>query len=474
MFTYPDGMKLGVHTCTLLVGTLALTACGSGPISLEDGSDESDSDTDDTDGPEDLACVDEDGLVPGVLRLDPTLDRAWVIDGATETELELTGPDEPAWLLGAAAGDRIAVARIVGAFDDQDSIVHAYARGSGELLWTREYAGVGVSQMWVAEDGALAGTVSQVVPGARVGFVMTDVDVFELPDHQPIAAPALGHVAVHELGGQGTRVATGWIDLTDHSWQSAMPEPTEPSVTVAQDGHTLEYLVQAQGVAAFVRARPGEAETITLPLEPLEGHSLHITASAGNYRVVRRYDPNSAAIVHVRVDLEGNDAVSVDPVPPPGWSFFDCYDRRVSVDGDGRLVFELRNDASARPWAYDVDEDTWTQLGQGLGLVDDIDVTAQSKDVLLVRGTAQFQTFCPPTEWAQAPDDALVGDSVQLVRSEPALTMTLPSNTWEVMIDRQQRCAAVAGENGWQVRALDGSDAVIDVGTSGGTWQWLD
>lgn len=475
-------MKLGFHTCTLLIGTLALAACGSGPISLEDGSDESggdtgdtdesDSDTGDTDGPDDLACVDDDVLVPGVLRLDS--DRAWVIDGATETQLELTGAGEPEWLLGAAAGDRIAVARIAGSIEDQATVVHVFARDSGEQLWTRELAGVGVSQMWVAEDGAVAGSISQIVPGVRVGFVMTDAAVLELPDHSPIAAPALGQVAVHELGPQGTQDASGWIDLADGSWQPAMPEPTSSSVAVGEDGHTLEYPTQVDGAAAFVRARPGEAEILALPLEPIEGQSLYVIASAGNYRVVRGYDPNDATSEHVRVDLEAGDAVLVDPEPPPGWSFFDCYDRRVAVDGDGRLYFELRNDASARPWAYDVEEDSWTQLGHELGLVDDIDVVAQSQDVMLVRGTAQFQTFCPPTEWAQAPEDALVGDSVQLVRREPALTMVLPSNTWQVLVDRQQRCAALVGENGWEVRALDGSGAVIDFGMDGGTWQWLD
>jgi hypothetical protein len=69
-----DGMQLGFHTCTLLTGTLMLAACGSGPISIDDGSGETGSDdgetgtgdtgdTGDTDGPEELACVDEDGLV---------------------------------------------------------------------------------------------------------------------------------------------------------------------------------------------------------------------------------------------------------------------------------------------------------------------------------------------------------------------------------------------------------------------------
>jgi hypothetical protein len=474
--------KLGLHTCTLLVGTLVLTACGSGPISMDDASDESDggdagtddTDSGDTDEPDDLACVDEDGLVPGVLRLEPASARAWVIDGGAELELALAGDEQAEWLVGAAAGDRIAVARIDGPFDDQDSIVQAFSRSASEPLWTRELGGVGISQLWMADDGWLAGTVNPYLPGIRVGFVMSDDEAFELTDHEPIAAPTLGHVAAFEVDALGVRQAAGWINLDDLGWQAASPTPLDTQATVAEDRHTLEYLALVDGAPAFVRARPGEAEVIALPVELLEAQSLHVTASSDGYRLVRRYDANSMQHVHVRVDIEAGEAVLVNPEPPPGWSFFDCYDRRIAVDGEGRLYYELRNDASARSWVYEVEHDTWTQLGRELGLVDDIDVMAQSADVLLVRGMAQFQTFCPPTEWDEAPADALIGDSVQLVRQQPALTMVLPTYTWQVLIDRQQRCAASVGENGWEVRPLDGSDAVIEVGPGAGTWLWLD
>lgn len=471
-------MQLGFHTCTLLAGTLALAACGSGPISIDGGSSESgsddadtgDADTGDTDEAEALACVDANGLVPGVLRLEPALDRAWMIDGATETELELTGADGSVVLVGGAAGDWIAVVRYV----DQHSVTHAFSRDSGELLWTREIEGFSISQTWLAEDGWLAGTATPYGSGARIGFVMSEQETTELPGHEPIAAPAFGHVAAYVVDSVGTREQVGWIDLDGQGWQPATPAPSDMSAVVDQDHHTLEYLTLVDGVPAFVRARPGEAETIALPIEQLEGQSLYVMASTGRYRVVRRYDSNDTQVVHVRVDVETGDAVLVNPEPPPGWSFFDCYDRRISVDGGGRLYYELRNDESARPWAYDVEQDTWTQLGHQLGLVDDIDVLAQSRDVMLVRGTAQFQTYCPPTEWEPAPADALVGDSQQLVRREPSLTIVLPTYTWQVLIDREQRCAASMGEDGWEVRALDGSDAMIDGGPGTGTWLWLD
>jgi hypothetical protein len=479
-----DGMQLEFHTCTLLVGTLALAACGSGPISIGDdsgetGSDDADTggtddtgDTGDTDGPEALGCIDDNGLVHGALRLESELDRAWVIDGATEMELELTGPDGAVALAGVAAGDWIAVMRFDGDFSG--GIMHAFSRSSGELQWTRELDGFGVSRMWLAEDGWLAASATPYLPGVRVGFVMSEQEMFDLPDHEPIAAPALGHVAAYAIDSMGFRQQVGWMDLDDQGFQPASPTPSEMSAFVSEDQHTLEYLALVDGAPALVRARPGEAETIVLPIEQLDGQSLFVETSTGRYRVVGRYDTNTEEVVHVRVDVEAGEAVLVNPEPPPGWSFFDCYARRIAVDGGGRLYYELRNDASARPWAYDVEQDTWTQLGLELGLVDDIDVMAQSQDVMLVRGMAQFQTFCPPTEWAPAPEDALVGDSQQLIRREPAVSMVLPTYTWQVMIDREQRCAASMGEDGWEVRALDGSDTVIDGGPGSGTWLWLD
>lgn len=494
-------MQIGFHTCTLLAGTLALAACGSGQISLDDGDGETGSDdagtgdetesgdtgedsdtgedtgedTGDTGEPEELTCLNENGLVPGVLRTEATLARAWMIDGGIETELALTGSGTPEGLFGAAAGDHIAIVRVDGPWNDQDSIVHAFSRGSGELLWTRSFASSGISQIWAAEDGWVAGIASPYLPGNRVGFVMSEQAAFDLPDHEPITAPAQGHVTAYAIDGMGIRRQVGWISLDDQSWQQAMPTPSSVAAFVSEDRHTLEYLALVDGAPVFVTARPGEAEIIELPIEQLEGESLHVVARSGSYRIVRLSDPNDPDnYVHVRVDLEAGDAVLVDPEPPGGWSFFDCYDRRISVDGDGRLYFELRDEATARPWAYDVDADTWTQLGLGLGLVDDINVLAQSQDVLLVEGRAQFQTFCPPTEWVEPPEGALVGDSYQLVRSEPPLTMVLPNYTWQVLIDRHQRCAASVGEAGWEVRALDGSDAVFEVEAGTGQWLWLD
>jgi hypothetical protein len=489
-------MNLAIRTFSIAC-TLSLAACGSGPITLDAGDDETgdagdvdggdgdggdgDGDGDGDDGgdgdgdPQGLACLDENGLVPGVLRLESSTAQAWLIDDGVEHELELEGNDWSEWMVGAAAGDTIAIARVDGEFDAQNTTVHAFSRSTREQLWSRELAGVGVQQFWAADDGWLAGTVSPYLPGQQVGFVMSQAQTIILPDHEPLAAPALGHVTAFEVNAMGARERVGWLDVGDLSWQPASPAPIDVNAAITEDNHTLEYLSLVDGEHVFVRARPGEAELIALPFEQLPEHSLYVMARSGPYRVVRHVDWNEPmAILHARVDVESGEAVLVNPEPPQGWSFFDCYERKLAVDGEGRLYYELRNDASAQIWTYDLASDTWTQLGVDVGFVDDLDVHAASQDVMLVRSMAQFQTFCPPTEWAQAPEGALVGDSMQIVRHEPAVSIVLPTYVWQVLIDRQQRCAALVGEDGWEVWALDGSDAVLDVEPGTGTWLWLD
>jgi hypothetical protein len=451
-------MRFGVSIFSV-AGAFTL-ACGSGPISMDGGDGETGGDGDDD--PQDLACADENGLVPGVLRLEPTQARAWLIEGGTEVELPLEGDVQAERLSGATAGDYIAVARIDGQVGNWNSLVHLFSRSTGERLWSHEIPGYAVERLWVADDGWVAGWAA-----SQFGFVMSEAGMISLPDYEPLGAPALGHVAVFELGLLGSRVAAGWIDLADASWQPATPMFTNLYPTLGKDHHTLEYLRIDDG-PAFVLARPGEAESIALPFGQVTNGSLFVAAASGRYRVVRDTElDNPMDAVDVRIDVESGEAVLVDPELPPGWSFLDCS-RQIAVDGDGHLYYELSNDASAGVWAYDVESDAWTQLGLDLGLLDDMYTGAASQDVLVVLGKAQSETDCSLIDWGSEPDSA------HLIRRDPALTMVLPPDVLRMQIDRQQRCVAMGGANGWEVRPLDGSAAVIEVDAGSGEWMWLD
>jgi hypothetical protein len=457
-----------------IVWALALVACGSGEITAGGSESETGGDGETGDDPGGLACFDENGLVPGALRLlatEPT--RAWLIEGGAEIDLPLQGEGEPTWFRNNVAGDYIAVARVDGPLEDLDSIVHAFSRSTGELLWSREIPEFAVGALWVSDDGEIAGATVTPLEGELLGFVTSDADMILLPNHEPMAAPALGHVIAIERN----TLTLGWLELATNTWIPATPQPSsidDAFYDNTQDGHTLEYVTFVDGAGAFVVARPNEAETFALPFEELPQHDLSIVARNGPYLIVRHdtWD-NTDVSAHARVDVESGEVVLIDPEPPPGWSFFDCYERKITVDDDGYLYFVLRSDASLRLWAHDIEQDEWMPVGLDLVAVDDVEIEVVSQDVVHVTARDFEQSYCSTDEWAEPPEGGLIGDSMHLVRREPALAMVV-SPTWNAsaLIDRQQRCVAGFGDNGWEVRPLGDIDAVFEVGW--GHLMWLD
>jgi hypothetical protein len=429
-----------------------LAACGNQQSSTDDGETSAE-----------LACIDENGLVPGVLRLELTPARAWLIDGGAEVELPLEGDDQPESMYASAAGDYLAITRVDEQSDDYHTMVHVFSRSSGERLWMRDIGG----HPWglhLSDDGWVSG-LSDVV-GVPVGFVMseTETEMIALPNHGLLAPPTLGHVATY-TDEQGY----GWVDLDDLSWQPVMPPPVSLTVTVVEDHHTFEYLAFIDGAFAFVRARPDEAEIITLPFVIPE-ESVYVVASNGRYRVVRRYWNEPSDIDELRIDIQTGDLELVEPEPPQGWWFFDCMERETEIDGDGRLYYELRSDSSAQAWAYDVVDEAWTPVGHPHSLIEDLHIGADWRDLVVVSGSEESD--CSSAQWTEPPVNALLGNSMQIVRREPALTMVLPYTG--LSIDRQQRCMASLVGDGWEVRPLDGSDVVLDLGPGVGDWLWLD
>jgi hypothetical protein len=432
----------------------ALAACGNQQFTTDGGETSAE-----------LACIDENGLVPSVLRLELTPARAWLIDGGAEVELSLEGDGQPEWMYTDVAGDYIAVTLVDEQSDHESTRVHVFSRSSGERLWMRDIGG----HPWglhLSDDGWVSG-ISDVV-GTQAGFVMSETETIALPNHGPLAPPTLGHVAAFPYEQGYSSESQGWVDLDDLSWQPLAPPPVSLTVTIAEDQHTFEYLAFIDGAFAFVRARPDEAEIITLPFVIPE-ETVYVVASNGRYRVVRRYWNEPSDIDELRIDIQTGDLELVDPEPPQGWWFFDCMERETAIDGDGRLYYELRSDSSAQAWAYDVVDEAWTPVGHPLSLIEDLHVRADWQDLVVVSGSEESD--CSSAQWAEPPVDALLGNSMQIVRREPALTMVLPH---PATIDPQQRCVASLVGDGWEVRPLDGSDAVLDLGPGVGDWLWLD
>jgi hypothetical protein len=193
-----------------------------------------------------------------------------------------------------------------------------------------------------------------------------------------------------------------------------------------------------------------------------------LAAAAGDFRLLRA---GASPEVFARVDLDLATATVLEPTLPEGWDWFECSERRAALDPDGRALFELRSSDAARVWAYDVDADAWSELGLPTSGVEDIEVAGGAGDVHVLRGISSG--LCPDVEWLEAPPaDALIGDSLQVVRRDPALVIELPAASEQAPIDAGRRCVAYEEAAAWQVRALDGVDVATFAG--GGSWIWID
>lgn len=408
----------------------------------------------------DEACLSEGQLGPLALRLDG--DRAWMIDGTATIELGLVGAGTTSLLRGAGHAALIGVAQNT----DTGATLHGFDR-AGVLSWSTTFDGVLTSNLWAGPEG-LAASTSELLGGGPVGLVATAAGGLSLAAHVPIGGPAEGVVPVVELMGDSVFGPPGWIRLADESFTAVAPAPLDPyAVVVAEGSATLEYVTASGPGPAFVSAQPSETTVIELPAGFADMAMTTFAAVAGNFRLLRA---DTSPEVFARVDLELGEASVVDPTPPEGWDWFDCFGRQAALDPDGRVLFELRSADAASVWAYDVDAQAWSQLGLPMSGVEDIEFAGGVGDVHVVRGIASG--FCTDVEWLEAaPADALIGASLQVVRHAPALAIEVPAANEEVPIDAGQRCVAFEEAGAWQVRALDGAEVASFAG--GGRWIWM-
>ncbi|NJK33283.1 MAG: hypothetical protein HC927_13280 [Deltaproteobacteria bacterium] len=91
----------------------------------------------------------------------------------------------------------------------------------------------------------------------------------------------------------------------------------------------------------------------------------------------------------------------IEPAPPPGYEWFDCYFPNYGLDRSGAVLFELRDPSAAQFFAYSPEQQSWTPLGKPIALVDDISLMGGTGSAHVLTSAEQFTTFCPMTEWAE-------------------------------------------------------------------------
>ena len=128
------------------------------------------------------------------------------------------------------------------------------------------------------------------------------------------------------------------------------------------------------------------------------------------------------------VSLDSGDQLPITALPD-GWHSFNdsqstCWNQDWEITSDGRVLGVLRNDQVAQVWRYDPANETWDPIGSPLAdvayvYVRELDGTVQ---IFTVDGAA---TFCTPHTFV-ATADALVGESVQVLRPDEAMEWVDP------------------------------------------------
>jgi hypothetical protein len=438
---------------------------GSETDSESDSETDSESESDSTEtGEQGVECLTDEGRPAGrALLLDQDNDSALLFIDGTEQTLALGEPEQTQVFLSAAASeDQFVIARSSGAFEDAQSMIHVFDIATGESEWSRELQGW-TAELWASNEG-----VSGVILGPENtsdGFVLAPApeQSIELVGRSPLAAPHENRIVARDIDDG----SYGWIDLAGNVWTPAQPQPLATTfANVDDDERTLEYVAEGDLGLEFVRAKV--AGNATFPLPDFPG-VIHPTFAAGDFRLLVGSDPDTQIDFYVRVDIESGEALLLEPELPIGRQWFEgCYGRQVALDPDGALVFVLHDGASAQTFAWQPEIDQWTATGIPVSAVAHVGMSSTGSAFHV---TETADDLCMAMDWAEPPIGALLGDSVQLFRHEPALAIELPNAPVYVSLDAEERCAAYLVQPHWRVLDLDGS---VEVGiASGNAWLWL-
>jgi hypothetical protein len=266
-----------------------------------------------------------------------------------------------------------------------------------------------------------------------------------------IAGPALGYVGVREEGDEHFPTGGGWLSLDGLGYHPAMPNIDGSSnVTPGEDGHTLYYDFSDDSFRYYVRARIDESKSIIIP----PGGSTF--DRVGDYL----FEGYEGFQYYYRHNVETGESLLIDIDPPPGWTMPTMPDWGTGkADSKGTAMYFVLSSGDTRQlWVYDIVEKTWEPLGKpflSCGADEFIYIERLSHDIVLVGSGCYSYTL-------------------NLIRRDPPLSLIKSSNYWaDPRIDSGQQCAALMGDDGWEVWTLDGTNEVFHTGHYG-SFVWLD
>ena len=424
-------------------GLSLLVACGSGPIAVDDdetgstddevGTTDADSNSDsdsDSDSGSDTTGETPDGCFGAVgFVVVPHAGSTVTIQepGGDSFEIDASGPldDDPSFLVDAST-DHIAIVTNQSSFNQQlvhASVLRLFARGSNVPIYTLE-SETTISRVFVGDDGGVTALAQD-----GQGLYVSPAGVSQsLGSFQP-GGPVVDGWIPGRHADEGVPVDSGFLELDGDGF-----------VAVGVGGHNhwtvVDGTIEQLAGETFHRGTPEWSESVQLP----PGTSAQ-EATAGDFRIVVAYVDGDK--LTYRLDVTAGELLEIAPELPPGLEPFDCYHPVNRVDGQGRITFELRDESSARVMLWDPDTDEWTQLGQAVSSVDDVEPYSLTGASFSIAAVGLGQTFCPLPEWGEPPPRALLDHSNQYVRVDPPLRITIDAPlAWNLTVDPDDRCLA--------------------------------
>lgn len=463
-------------------GTDAADETGSGDGDGDPGDgDPGDGDPGDGDGdPAVDACMDDGQLARALAIVDSTAARVHVFEpGGAELILPVPLPegiDAPPLIQAVTSPGFIAVATSWSIYlgpgvMEEGSVLRLFDRHSGAELWEREFVDRRLGQLFVDGQGRVVATMGWSITGPPVGVLLVDGELTSLYGFAP-AGP---------LGADDWM--SGWIiDDSGEYVGAGLYQPFADQLIEVIDSwgaswragdQSIEYLDDAAEVPALVIARPDGEQRIELsPFAGLDGTVVQL-GIADDHRLFSLTPDEDGPPILVRLQVSTESLLEIDFTPPPGLEPFDCYFSRTTVDAAGRILVELRDAGAAQIHAWDPETAEWTALGVPMTSVDDIGIDGRFGRVELIQAHGAGMTYCMPAEWSEPPASAIPGNSIQLARVDPPLSLVIDAEPFTMVnVDGAERCATWTDASGQVVRDLDDGDA-LTLGVSGVTL-WLD
>lgn len=471
----------------------ALTACGAGPIAGDggetdatggddevgttdgdsgesDGTSESTSESTSDDGTGDESESDgtTTGEVPtacfgevGFALIDAVNSTVLIQEaGAESFEVDASGPlDGNTSIAIAASANYLAIATTQSLFENgalqYAGVLRLFERGDDVPTYVLEDE-AGFQRLFVDDDGG----VTLVAQSGSGYYVALDGATESLGSFQPGGPLTNGWIPGRHMGFNEP-TDSGFLELGNGDF-----------VPVGVGGNNwwrfadgaIEQLDGNTGV--FYRGTTEGTQTVELPAANIWS----LEAEAGDYRLFASNDGEDTKL-SIRLDVESGELLTVDPVLPVGLEAFDCYYRTNRIDADGRITFELRDDDSARVMLWDPASDAWTQLGQLVSNVDDLEPYAVADHSFAITGIGLNQSFCPHPDWGTPPPGALLDHSTQFVRVDPPFELVLDQvEGWNLTVDPHERCLSWTTIDATAMTEIDSGETIELPHTGWVTW----